>query len=134
MQRAPAGPKVSSFQAAQVPIEPVTDMETLVGKLSFAVVARSAVRVPRMAAKAFLDVLKENEFTIEEKDFEEEPSRPPFHKSWILVAKTSGKASPASSAAASCSTSGRGSSPVSSARAAKRDPFAWMRNKRALDV
>jgi hypothetical protein len=117
-----------------VPIEPIDDPETLVGKLSFAVVARSAVKVPRAAAKAFLDVLKDNEFTIEEKDFEEEPSPPSFHKSWILVANTERKGKPGE---LRCRVMLHERAWVIAGVVGPRregDPFAWMRNKRVLDV
>jgi hypothetical protein len=134
VQPAPEGSKVSSFQAAQVPIEPTSDPETLVGKLSFAVVARSAVKVPRAAAKAFLDVLEENEFTLEDKDFEEEPSPPAFHKSWILVAKTERKGKPGE---LRCRVMLHERAWVIAGVIGQRrddDSFAWMRNKRVLDV
>jgi hypothetical protein len=134
LQTAPDGPRVSSFQAAQIPLEPVEDTETLVGKLSFAVVARSAVRVPRAAANAFLEVLKENEFEIEDKDFEEEPSRPPFHKSWLLIANTTRKGKPGE---LRCRVMLHERAWVIAGVVGPRREdagFAWMRNKRVLDI
>lgn len=134
LQPAPEAPRVSSFQAAQIPLEPVEGTDTLVGKLSFAVVSRAAVRVPRMAANAFLEVLRENEFEIEDKDFEEEPSRPPFHKSWILVADTTRKGKPGE---LRCRVMLHERAwVIAGVVGPRRDDaaFAWMRNKRVLDV
>ncbi|HEX4405608.1 MAG TPA: hypothetical protein VH560_12305 [Polyangia bacterium] len=134
VQPAPEAQKVSSFQAAQIPIQEQDDDEKLLGKLSFAVVARSAVRVPRAAATAFLEVLKENEFELEDKDFEEEASRPPFHKSWVLVcgATRKGRASEVRCRVMLHERAWVIAGVVGSKR--EDDAFAWMRNQRVLDV
>jgi hypothetical protein len=134
VQPAPEARNVSSFQAAQMPIEEQDDPDKLLGKLSFAVVARSAVRVPRAAATAFLEVLKENEFELEDKDFEEEASRPPFHKSWVLVcgATRKGRASEVRCRVMLHERAWVIAGVVGSKR--EDDAFAWMRNQRVLDV
>lgn len=90
VQPEPPGERVASFQASLTPppaVEYALGQEALLGKLSFAVIARGAAKRPRDVAKAFLDAVREAGIEIESDKFEEEPAKAPFEKSWLLVSK-----------------------------------------------
>lgn len=110
------------------------DAGALDGKLTVALVRRSAAKRPRDASKLYLDALRGAGFDVEEEQFESEAPHDPFTNCWYM-----------SSAVQRDDTKGQLHCRVAMndqiwlvgavlGPARDDDPEAWMRNKRALDL
>ncbi len=108
--------------------------QELLGKLSFAVVAREKTGRAREAARKYLDVLRDLDFDVETTALVEEEARAPYEQSWLLVSPVRRKG-------------GRGEARcrvlvhprawvVAGVLGPDResDTAAWMQCKRAMDV
>ncbi len=127
------GAQGASFQAKQKPA--VGDESAFAGQLSFAVIDRDAAKKPRDVAEAYLDAVRDNRFIVAERDFTEEAPRKLFDKSWYLASEAATfKGTPAE---VRCRVMmNERVWVVAGVLGPTRDDdaFAWMQNKRTLDI
>jgi hypothetical protein len=77
--------EADSFQAENLRTPPGCPPE-MVGKLAFAVLARSAGETPREIATLYLDAVSDHGLTLGSETVSAEPASEPFTQSWCLVA------------------------------------------------
>jgi hypothetical protein len=75
---------IGSFQALQMSGH---DVESVDGRLSFAVASRGVAQLPRAAAHMFLRAVNAHGLELADESFAEEPASPPFFKSWCCVSE-----------------------------------------------
>jgi hypothetical protein len=124
----------SSFQATQIPPEAGPELTVLHGKLSFAVVNRSAAKSGRAAAAAYLDAVRELDVELERDDFAEEPPPPGFDKAWSLVTRVTRHGQPGE---LRCRVLlHRRAWVIAGVLGPVREEgvLSWMQNKRTLDI
>jgi hypothetical protein len=127
------GPEAASFQAEK--LQRVAGRpDELIGKLAFAVLARSIANTPRAVAALYLDALREHGLDVQFATVSTEHARRPFVGSWRLVAPVlrdthAGEVH----CRIACDERVWALGGVLSAR--REDHVdAWMQNKRALDL
>ncbi len=131
-------PEVASFEADNLRAAAAPDEDEedeLVGKLSFAIVARGAVKRPRELASVYLDALAESGLTLAHRDFSADPCGPPFSRAFQLVSPVTRK--DAAPGEVRCRVLVHPRAWVIAGVLSPRredDPAAWTQNQRALDV
>lgn len=128
-----SGEHGSSFQAENMARER-DDADEMIGKLAFAVLARSVGETPRAVANIYLDAVREHGLDVGDDLVEQQPAKNPFLYAWQLSAPVWREGMPGEvRCRVMCHERVWALGGVLTLRR-EENATAWMQNKRALDL